>query len=86
MISPQEALLKTCWRLSPARTIQVFPPAGVSFKELFTYSLGSSAGPSKFLIPEAEDWSRVAAGREKAMIIRSETRVTAGECRLENFM
>src|ERR1700751_425086 len=45
--SPQEACERARSTLSPACTIQVFPSERVSAKELFTDSLGNSAGPSK---------------------------------------
>src|ERR1700722_489772 len=86
MVSPQETLSNVCWRLSPARTIHVLPPEGVSFNALRTYSLGSSAGPSKFLPLAVGERSCVAPRSEKGMIRKSEITVAAAECWLEPFM
>src|ERR1700683_468356 len=61
MMSPQAALARTRSTLSPEWTIQVFPPAGVSFNELFTCCRGSSAGPSKLLL-----WGAVEDGAAPA--------------------
>lgn len=57
MTSPQDAPARTCCRSCPEPTVQVLPPAGVLRNELFTYSLGNSAGPSKCLPLDEGDWS-----------------------------
>src|ERR1700731_4190528 len=82
MTSPQDALARICWRLSADRTAQVLPPAGVSFNELFTYSRGSSAGPSKPLSLFGADESEMAARKSEVKnSIRKATHLATGQPR-----